>query len=99
MSEERKRQVSELFKGRPISEQHKEKLRELYKGEKSLTAKLKESEVIDMRLRFLKGEPRLSIAKDYPQLHPNTVYDIVKCKRWKHIPNSIEELERMKDGK
>lgn len=89
---------SERQKGRIITEEHKEKLRELYKGENSLSAKLKESEVIDMRLRFLNGESRLSIAKDYPNMHPNTIYDIVKGKRWKHIPNSINELERLKYG-
>lgn len=94
-----KKEISERFKGRPITEEHKQKLRELYSGEKSLTAKLTESEVIEMRLRFLNGEPRLSIAKDFPNMHPNTIYDIVKGKRWKHIPNTIKELERMKYGR
>jgi len=95
MSEKRKKEVSEFFKGRKIPEWHKEKLRDLYSGENSLTAKLTENEVVNMRLRFLKGEPRMSIAKDYPNMHPNTIYDIVKGKRWKHIPNTIEELEKL----
>ena len=98
MSEERKKQVREQFRGMKRTEEHKQKLRELYKGEKSLSAKLKESEVIEMRLRFLNGEPRMSIAKDFPFMHPNTIFDIVKGKRWKYLPNSIEELERIKNG-
>lgn len=93
-----KKANSERMMGRPITEEHKEKLRKLYSGEGSLSAKLTQSEVIEMRLRFLNGEPRLSIAKDFPNMHPNTIYDIVKGKRWKHIPNSIEELERLKNG-
>ena len=90
---------SERQKGRIITEEHKEKLRKLYAGEGSTSNKLKESEVIEMRLLFLNGEPRMSIAKDFPSMHPNTIYDIVKGKRWKHLPNSVEELERLKDGR
>lgn len=90
-----KKYLSEKMKGRYVSEEHKNKLRELYSGEKSLTVKTTESEVIQMRLRFLKGEKRMEIAKDFPYLHPNTVYDIIKGKRWKHIPNTIGELEKM----
>lgn len=94
----RKKEISERMKGRPITDEHKQKLRELYKGEGSLSAKLTESEVIEMRLRFLNGEPRLSIAKDFPDMHPNTIYDIVKGKRWKYLPNNIKELEELKNG-
>lgn len=94
----RKKEISEFFKGRKITDEHKQKLRELYSGEGSLSAKLTQSEVIEMRLRFLNGEPRMSIAKDFPNMHPNTIYDIVKGKRWKCLPNSIEELERIKYG-
>ncbi len=92
--EEQKRKVSEKLKGREITTEHREKLREMYSGENSKTAKLTESEVIEMRLRFLSGEPRLSIAKDFPQVSAGTVYDIVKGKRWKTVPNTIEELKR-----
>ncbi len=92
---ERNRQIN---LGKKRTEEHKQKLRELFSGEGSLSAKLTENEVVEMRLRFLKGEPRMSIAKDFPNMHPNTIYDIVKGKRWKHIPNSIKELERLKHG-
>lgn len=92
-SDKQKKLLSEANKGKVISEEHKNKLRELYKGENSLNVKLSENEVIKMRLRFLKGEKRMEIAKDFPSMHPNTIYDIVKGKRWKHLPNTIEELE------
>lgn len=94
----KKKQVSEKLKDRTITEEHKQKLCELYQGEKANGAKLKESDVINMRLRFLYGESRMDIAKDYPNISPNHVYDIVKGKRWKHIANSKEELERKKYG-
>lgn len=93
-SEEQKRRIGEKLKGRTVSEAHKEKLRGLYSGEKSTSAKLTESEVIDMRLRFLNGEPRMSIAADYPHVSPGTVYDIVKGKRWKSVPNTLDGLKR-----
>lgn len=94
----KRKQVSEKLKGRTISEEHKRKLSELYKGKNAVGSKLKESDVVDMRLRFLNGESRMEIAKDYPNISPNHVYDIIKGKRWKHIANSKDELERIKNG-
>lgn len=94
-TEEEKRNLSEKLKGRTISESHKEKLRELYSGEKSLSSKLKESDVVEIRYRFLCGERQADICKDYP-VGPQTIYDIVRCRRWKHIPNTLEELEEMR---
>lgn len=90
--EEQKRIVSEKLKGRIITEEHKKKLRELYSGEGSPSAKLKELDVIDIRIRFLKGERQRDIQKDY-QVTPQTIYDIVRNRRWKSIPNNLEELE------
>lgn len=95
LTDERKAFMRKVNLGKVISEDHKNKLRELYKGENSITAKLKEKDVIEMRLRFLKGEKRMNIANDYSFLHPNTVYDIVKGKRWKHLPNTVKELEEI----
>lgn len=95
LTDEQKAFMRKVNLGKVISEEHKIKLRELYKGENSITAKLKEKDVVEMRLRFLKGETRMSIARDYSFLHPNTVYDIVKGKRWKHLPNTVNELEEL----
>lgn len=94
-TEEEKRNLSEKLKGRKITEEHKLKLREMYKGENSLSAKLTEQQVIEIRLRFLKGERQCDIKKDY-SVSAQTIYDIVRNRRWKHIPNTIKELENLK---
>ena len=94
-SAETRKKVSEKLMGRYVSEEHKEKLRELYSGSKSITAKLKEQDVVQIRLRFLSGERRCDIHKDYPQITTQTLYDIVRNRRWKSVPNTIEELEEM----
>lgn len=98
LTEEEKKHLSEKLKGRRITEEHKKKLHELYKGEKSLTAKLTEQQVIEIRLRFLKGEKQCDIKKDY-QVSAQTIYDIVRNRRWRHIPNTIKELEKIKEAK
>lgn len=86
--------LSRKLKGRYISEEHKEKLRELYSGEKSLTAKLKKSDVVEIRCRFLQGETQKEIAEDYPVTR-QTIFDIVSGRRWKSVPNTLEELKEM----
>ena len=88
----KKAQVSEKLKGRKISEEHKDKLRRLYSGEKSLSAKLTREDVINIRYRFLSGERQIDIVKDYP-VTAQTIYDIVRGRRWKSVPNTLAELE------
>lgn len=90
----KKKQVSEKLKGRYVSEEHKEKLRELYSGEKSLSAKLTKSDVVNIRYRFLCGERQIDISKDYP-VTPQAIYDIVRGRCWKSVPNTKEELEAL----
>ena len=92
---ETKEKLSKALMGRYVSEEHKEKLRKLYSGENSLSAKLKERDVVQIRLRFLSGERQCDIHKDYPQITTQTLYDIVRNRRWKSVPNTIEELEKM----
>lgn len=95
----KKRQVSEKLKGRYVSSEHKEKLRELYSGEKSLSAKLSRADVIEIRYRFLSGERQIDICKDFP-VGRQTIYDIVRNRRWKSVPNTLKELEDlMKNGR
>ena len=86
------------MKGRIITDEHKQKLHELFKGENSITAKLNENDVIEIRLRFLNGEKQCDIKNDY-EVSTQTIYDIVRNRRWKHIPNTIEELEKLKEAK
>ena len=76
------------------SEEHKQKLRELYSGEKSLTAKLKQEDVVRIRYRFLMGERQKDICKDYP-VTPQTIYDIVRGRRWQSVPMDLESLREM----
>lgn len=97
-TDEEKEAISKKMMGRHITEEHKQKLHNLYKGENSLTAKLTKEQVIEIRLRFLKGEKQFMIQEDYPVTR-QTIYDIVRNRRWKHIPNTIEELEILKKTK
>lgn len=98
-TEAEKRNLSEKLKGRFVSDEHKKKLKELYSGEKSLTAKLSRSDVIEIRYRYLNGERQIDICKDYP-VGPQTIYDIVRNRRWKSVPNTLKELEDlMKNGR
>lgn len=93
--EETRRRLSQSLKGKKHAKTQGEKLRALYSGEGSLTAKLKEHDVVQIRLRFLSGERQCDIHKDYPQITTQTLYDIVRNRRWKSVPNTIEELEEM----
>lgn len=93
-TQEEKDNLSQKLKGRCISNAHKEKLRELFSGEKSKTAKLKKSDVVEIRRRFLQGECQKEIAKDYPVTR-QTIFDIVSGRRWKSVPNTMEELKEM----
>lgn len=94
-SQETRKKLSESLKGKAKPESQKQKLRVRYSGEGSLTAKLKERDVVHIRLRFLSGERQCDIHKDYPQVTPQTLYDIVRYRRWKSVPNTIEELKKM----
>lgn len=87
--------LSQKMKGRYVSEKHKEKLRELYSGEKSLSAKLRKSDVVEIRCRFLEGETQKEIAEDYPVTR-QTIFDIVSGRRWKSVPNTLEELKEIR---
>lgn len=90
----KKKLLSEKLKGKKITDAHKEKLKQLYSGEGSKTAKLKKSDVVHIRYRFLCGDKQADIAKDYP-VTPQTIYDIIRNRRWKSVPNTMKELEAL----
>lgn len=94
-TEEEKRHLSEVLTGRHISSEQKQKLRELNSGENSIIAKLTKRDVVEIRYRFLSGDRQIDIAKDYP-VTPQTIYDIVHNRRWKSVPNTLEELEDLR---
>lgn len=54
-----------------------------------------ESDVIEIRYRFLCGERQKDIIRDYPNVTPQTIYDIVRNRRWRSVPNTLEELEEL----
>lgn len=95
-TEEEKRNLSEKLKGRSVSEAHRKRLKELYSGEGSASAKLKKCDVVEIRYRFLCGEKQRDIVKDYPNITPQTIYDIVRNRRWKSVPNTLKELEEIR---
>lgn len=91
----KKKHLSEALKGREVTKEHRERLREMYSGEGSTSAKLKKTDVVEIRYRYLSGERQIDIAKDYP-VTPQTIYDIVRGRRWASVPNTLEELEAMR---
>lgn len=94
-SEETRQKLSVAFKGKKKPKSQGIKLRKRFSGENSITAKLKERDVVQIRLRFLSGERQCVILRDYPNITPQTMYDICRYRRWKSVPNTIEELEEM----
>ena len=95
-SAETRAKLSHSLKGKKKPKSQAEKLRARFSGEGSVTAKLKESDVIEIRLRFLNGERQCEIHRDYPQIITQTMYDIVRNRRWKSVPNTVEELMERK---
>lgn len=95
VSEETRRKLSIAGKGKKKPKSQGEKLRIRFSGEKSNSAKLKERDVVQIRLRFLSGERQCLIRRDYPNITPQTIYDICRNRRWQSVPNTIEELEEM----
>lgn len=81
--------------GRTVTEEHRQKLRELYSGEKSITAKLKKSDVVEIRYRFLCGERQTDIRRDYA-VTAQTIYDIVRGRRWRSVPMELDELRKLR---
>src|SRR5699024_41019 len=66
LTNEHRLKISKGGKGRVVKDEVKEYLSKLYQGEGSSSVKLTESDVIDIRLRFLNGERQCDIKKDYP---------------------------------
>lgn len=95
-SKEYKRKLSEAHKGIRVSDETKKKLSILNSGEKTNFHKLKEGEVIEIKLRSLKGYRQVDLAREF-NVTKSCISSICKSKTWKYIPNTIEELEKMVD--
>lgn len=90
----------------PISIERSKKANNLLKssvGQNNGSSKLTDSEVYDIKIRFINGESKLSIEKDYPHIKKSTLYAIKNGTSWKHIlPEYNEYLynkERIEQNK
>lgn len=92
LSDDHKRNIGLGGKGRVVKDEVKHYLSGLYAGENSITAKLTKRDVVNIRWRYLNGERQCQIKSDYPQITAQTMYDIVRNRRWNSVPNTIEEL-------
>lgn len=92
-----KKHISEMLIGRKLPEESKKRLSKYFSGEKSTSVKLSRKQVIEIRIRSLNGEVQREIAKDYPVTY-QTVNDIIRGRRWKSIPNTLNELQKLLEG-
>lgn len=61
------------------------------KGEKHGSSKLREKDIIDIRLSYNNGEHQSSIAERYG-MHKKHIGPICRGKRWKHVPMPTNEF-------
>lgn len=97
-SEETRRKIGEASRGRIFNAKTRKRLSEISSGENNQFSKVTTSQAIDMRMRYLKKEQPKYIIKDYPFLDDHTVRRICTGRAWKHIPNTIVELEKYRDN-
>lgn len=97
-SDEYKRKLSESHKGKKLSEETKQKISILKSGERTNFHKLKENEAIEIKLHHLKGCKQINLSKKY-NVTRQCIGEICKSKTWKYLPNTIEELEKLKEAK
>lgn len=94
-TEESRRLSSESHKGIKLSEEVKGTLAIANCGENTNFSKLKEVEVIEMKIKFLKGEKQSVLAKEF-NVTRSSVCGIVNGKTWKYLPRALEELVALK---
>lgn len=85
-SPESRRKMSESRTGRDLSPQHRARLVEAApRGEAHHSAKLSESDVVDIKARLWDGDSLAAIARQYGVSHA-TVSGISHEKAWRHVP-------------
>lgn len=77
------------------SDDYKQKMSESMRGDGNGRAMLTTELVISMRIRYLRGEKLRFIAKDYPELTKSGISKACRGESWKHLPNTLVELESM----
>src|SRR5690625_308266 len=96
-SKEYRRKLSESQKGIKLSEEAKRKLSLHNRGEGTNFHKLKEWQVIEVKIRMLKGESVSRLAREY-DVSRQCLYAIRKNNTWKYLPNTIEELKLLQEA-
>lgn len=91
-SKETKSKLSQQMIGKIWSSEEKAKLKGLQAGEKNAAAKLTEVDVINIRIRYLKGDRPMDIIADYNYVSNSTIRNAYSNRSWKCIPNNIYEL-------
>lgn len=92
-----KRKMVEKFRLAQTGREHSRETRDkmVISGSKR---KLSKEDVIDIRLRYLKGEQQCNILKDYEVITKATLSKVCLGQTFKNIPNTIEELEKLKEA-
>lgn len=91
-SKETKAKLSQQRIGKMWSDEEKAKLKGLQAGEKNAAAKLTEVDVINIRIRYLKGDRPMDIIADYNYVSDNTIRNAYSNRSWRYLPNNIYQL-------
>lgn len=90
----------------PISVERSKQTNNLLKstvGQNNGSAKLTDYDVYNIKIRFIKGESKSDIEKDYPHIKKSTLYSIKNGTSWKHIlpqyNNYLYNKARIKQNK
>lgn len=97
--EEFRQRVLPARQERMQSEEYRTKMSNLSKGDNNGNCKLTEQDAIRIKLHYLRSNNRYGIVNElhklYPMIVKGAIQKIYKGKTWKHLPNTIEELEHM----
>lgn len=77
------------------SDEYRKKMSSVTRGEGNGQSKATELDVINIRLSYLNGAKLRELAELYPNFTKSGLQKIYLGKTWKHLPNSIEELQHM----
>lgn len=77
------------------SDEYKETMSLAVRGENNGNASLSTIDALHIRLRYLNGDKPRFILKDYPFMSNSGLKKVCHNDSWKHLPNTISELESM----
>lgn len=98
-NEDYRKEMSKRFRKGHIGLKHSKETRHKMIASSS-KRKLSKEDVINIRLRYLKGERQCDILEDYKHIITRaTMSKVCLGQTFKNIPNTIEELEKLKEAK